>query len=368
MAKTRSAFGTIEKRETNVYRVRWYDKKGERHSETVKGPKIRAQRRLAEIQLGIYGTGEAVTYRELWSEVVAPTFTTLSDHTVREYERVWSVELEPRIGGDVISTTDWKRVESVLWEIQASSVQHKAFRLWRKMLNIAIREGYIDRNPCDRSIRLRQHVRRRKVLLESQEVLQWMRDIRGLKYEPVLLALCGGGLRPAEAMALEWSDVEPYELGGTVYAKVDVSKVVVPGKDGAYIRESTKNATSTRVVLIGEPWASRLLELRSDGYLCPNRDGKPSLATTAAHNYKNWCDRHGVKHVTFENMRSSYATMHGEAGSVGSLVSFSMGHSDGTTRTNFYQTATLKGLAMIADNLAEYLWSMCPCSKQPKDF
>lgn len=351
---TRSAFGTIEKRAHNVYRIRWRDGEA-RRSETVHGTKYAAQRRLAEIQLSKYGSYEAINYETYWNDTVKPTFSGLSDHTIKEYERVWAVELAPRIAEDSVASTDWKRVQAVIDEIKASSVQRKAFRLWRKILNMAIRDSIRATNPCDRSIRMKQHVRRRKVLLESQEVSAWMETIRDIELEPLLLVLAGGGLRPGEALALTWDDIQPYELGGTTYAKVEIGKVLVQASGEAYIRDSTKNSTSTRVQLIGAPWAARILELRSDGYLVPNGDNGPLAPSTAAHSYKKWCLANGVKHVTMENLRSSYATIHGEAGSLDSLVSFSMGHSDGTTRSANYQTATLKGLAMIADCMAEYL-------------
>lgn len=55
-------------------------------------------------------------------------------------------------------------------------------------------------------------------------------------------------------------------------------------------------------------------------------------------------------------MRSIYATWHGEAGSPDSLVSLSMGHSDGTTKGRNYQMSTKKGLILIADLLTDYIY------------
>lgn len=351
----RSAFGSIEKRAHNVYRLRWRDEGGSRRSETVHGTKYAAQRRLAEIQLSKYGSYEDINYETYWNDTVKPTFSGLSDHTVKEYERVWKVELAPLIQDASIAETTWKDVQSVMDGISASSVQRKAFRLWRKILNMAIRDGIRTTNPCDRSIRLKQHVKRRKVLLESQDVRAWMESIRGYEYEVLLLILAGGGLRPGEALALTTADVEPYELGGDVYAKVDISKVVVQASGDSYVRPTTKNGSSNRVQLIGKPYAPRILELVEGGYLDALQQNGTLKPSTVAHSYKKWCAATGVTHVTMENLRSSYATMHGEAGSLDSLVSFSMGHSDGSTRAANYQTATLKGLAMIADSLAEYL-------------
>ena len=61
-------------------------------------------------------------------------------------------------------------------------------------------------------------------------------------------------------------------------------------------------------------------------------------------------------------MRTVYSDLHGEAGSPDGSVSLSMGHSDGTTRGNNYRTRRQKVLAMLADNMAEYLAEEAPCS------
>lgn len=50
-----------------------------------------------------------------------------------------------------------------------------------------------------------------------------------------------------------------------------------------------------------------------------------------------------------------------EAGSPDSLVSLSMGHSDGTTRGRNYQKHTRRGMALVADCLTDYLLESAPC-------
>lgn len=359
----RSAFGSIEKRAHNVYRIRWTAKDGSRKTETVHGPKVTAQQRLAQIQLGLYGGKSAMTYNEYWTVTVEPSLYVLAGNTQHEYRTSWTRYLEPSVGNMPMCETDWKLVEDVIGAIGSTSGQRKAHRLWRKILNMAIRDQRatnVTTNPCDRSIHMRQHVKREKVLLESQELIPWMRSIRGIKYEPLLLILSGSGMRPGEAIGLTWDKVEPVEILGTTYAKVRIDSTVTLVNNRLEHKE-TKNSTSTRTVLIGEPWASRILEIKSDGYLVPNAKNGPSSPATIAHNYKDWCATNNVKHVTMENMRTSYSTMCGEAGCVDSLVSFQMGHAGGSTRSRHYQTSTLKGLALVADTLFEYLWTVCPC-------
>ena len=132
--------------------------------------------------------------------------------------------------------------------------------------------------------------------------------------------------------------------------------------DGKVLKE-TKNGFSEREVVVGEPFRARILELsEGSGIALSSGGGSPgdpasyyTSPQTACRNYRGWCERHGVPYVAPKNLRSSYATLHGEAGSLDSLVSGSMGHSDGTTRGRHYQAVTRRGLALIADNLAEHL-------------
>lgn len=65
--------------------------------------------------------------------------------------------------------------------------------------------------------------------------------------------------------------------------------------------------------------------------------------------------RNGVPYVTEKDMRSSYATMMGEAMAPDSVVAGNMGHSDNTTKGTHYQRVTTRAKCMAADLLAESL-------------
>lgn len=100
--------------------------------------------------------------------------------------------------------------------------------------------------------------------------------------------------------------------------------------------------------------------MHKEGIVCPSgRHGSPIEEYASPHtigtNYRLWCERKNAPYVQPRYLRSSFATIHGEAGSPDSLVSGAMGHSDCTTKGKHYQQITRRGLALIADNLAEYL-------------
>lgn len=345
----RSVFGHIEKRARNVYRIRWTDASGKRRSKTVHGTRAVAQKELDAIDLGAHGATRSMTYAEYYDGMVRPTFSNLKPKTVAEYERLWSAELSGRIGGMDVGSATWRDVQSVIDMIGATSVQRKAFRLWRKIGNMAVRDGLASSNPCDGSIRFREHVKRDKGMIESADVKAFLGRIEGTKYEPVILCLIGGGLRLSEAVGLKWEDVE--EWNG--YAVLSIHRSVVTVGGVAVVQESTKTEKSRRECVIGQPFAARLLSLRSDGYIVGG--DAPTNPATMSHNWKKWCERRGMDYVRLSDMRSVYATLCGEGGCPDSLVSMAMGHSDGTTKGANYQMATRRGLALVADMYADLI-------------
>ena len=368
----RSNFGTIQYVYKGKYRVWWEagrmdDGKRKRASKIVNGTKDDAELYLAKIRVGLLGCSDDMTYNELWAAKVQPSFERdgLATKTVENYERVWARELRPRIGGELVASTTCGRAEDVLREIASPWVQRSAYQLWKKMCNIAIRHNVRPDNPIDKYIRLDRLPRSDKRLLDASEVAAWMESVRGIKYEALLLAECGGGLRHEEACGLLRSDVSRFDHRGRVYAAVNIDKALVATRHGRELKE-TKNGFSVREGIIGEPFASRLLELiQGDGPLCPSGEpretGKPwearhySSPISITKNYHRWCERNNVEYVTPGSLRKSWSIMHGEAGSPDSLVSLAMGHSDGTTRGRNYQRATRRGMVMIADLLTDLI-------------
>lgn len=364
----RSAKGHISQLGPNrwLVRVSVTSADGERRqpSRTIRGTRADAEAALA-VLLG-HGMPSGVTWGSFWSEAVEPTFGGLSPKTAHEYRRLWKRELEPRIGAEPVSRMDWHRANEVVTDISAPSVQRSAARLLRKMCNMAIRDRshLLAYNPVDRAIQYAPHRRKRKELVLAEDVHGFMESIRGTKYEPMILLELGAGLRPEEARALLWEDVRPYTLNGRTYCAVDVSKALTVVGNAPLFKE-TKNEGSERTAVCGEPFASRVLALSEGktGPLCPsgrprNEDEPAAWYTspaTIAHNWRAWCSKHDVRHVSDASMRSSYATMMGEAMAPDSVVAGNMGHTDGTVKGAHYQRITMRAKCMAADLLADLL-------------
>ena len=352
----RSAFGSVTKRAHNKYYIQWTDH-GVRRGKTINGTRATAQKELSRIALRLTHAGGSITYNEYWEEYVTPTFSALKPKTVSEYNRLWHVELERRIGAWKVDETTWRDVQRVIDDISAPSVQRKVCTLWKKIMNMAIRDEFAQKNPCT-GIKFAPAQKRTKVLLPATQLADYMAAIEGIAYEPILLVLLGGGLSVCEACALTWDDVTEWES----FALMSIDKDVVTCDGHALHQASTKNETRTREVVVGAPFARRLLAVKQERSLYSGLhsgkegellcEGAPS---TISHNYKAWCARHAIEYVRLGDMRSVYATWCGEAGCLDSLVSLQMGHKDGTTRGEHYQQATRMGKALVASTLGAYL-------------
>lgn len=362
-AKTRSSFGSVQYLSTDRYRVFWEappspDGKRVRRSKTVHGTRRDAEDFLAAMRLS---PGSAMTYRQLHIKM-AEDEAFLAENTRIEYERAWRI-IDAAVGGKQISSTTPSEAERVIRSAGSPSAQRKLLRYWRKMCNRAVHEGIIASNPIDRYIRVDRGRRKPKRLLRAEEITRWMHEVRGVKYEALLLCEIGGGLSPEEACALDWEDVEAISRNGREYALIRIEKALT-SVNGAKRLKGTKNDFRTREMVIGSPFAARILELsRGSGPICPNglprSDRHPEQCYTSpvtiSKNWKAWCERNGVPYVSQANMRSSFATLHGEALSPDSVVSGAMGHADGTTKARWYQGVTRTALVRIADNLASYI-------------
>lgn len=366
MSNARSHFGSIQYVSRGKYRVWFYetvDGDRKRRSKVVHGSRAAAEEFLASKML--CSPTFTTTYTQFWLSIVKPSMRGLAEKTVYEYERLWERELKPIIGDIAVSETTHGAANRILAQIDPPSVQHAAARLLKKIANMAVDEGLLAASPVNRRTRLDKHVKAEKELISSCDVYDWLDMIRGIKYEKALVACLGGGLRVEEAYALLHSDITPAERDGRLYAAVSVSKALVTVGSDVVLKE-TKTETSRRTVIIGEPFATVLLDAPSKGPICSGREPAQPLTArsfsspgTVTRNYREWCRRRDARYVQPKNLRSSFATMHGEAMTPDSVVSGIMGHDDGSTKGRNYQLVTSEAMMNAADNLANYVIKMC---------
>ena len=344
---TKATFGHIQRLGKDHFKCYWREN-GKQKTKTMHCTLEEANVFLAQKKIAFKSADSDMKWGEFWEIVAIPSMESLEAKTTHEYKRIWERELAPFLKNVRVSDTDEVIADESLARIDKASVQKAAKALGRKLCNLAIRKRLLQANPYV-GAKTKRHMERKKQPYSPAEVREWMESIRGIKYEPVLLCELGAGLRHEEACALTWEDVSEWQ-GKAV---LSVSKALVT-VNGTPMLKGTKTARSEREVVLGEPFASRLLELKCSGPIFKGQSGYAN-PNTLTHNYKSWCERHGVRYVCPKDLRSTFATLHAEAGSIDSLVAEAMGHTDGTTKGRHYQQTTRAGLSLIADNLALYL-------------
>lgn len=346
----RREFGSIVELEKGKrYQVFW-TAGGKRRSKRVSGTRKDASDYLAKVQSNVIGASADITYNQYWNTVVLPSFDGLAEKTVYEYERLWRVELQPRIGSYKVAATKYRNAQAVIDCISSATVQKKCRLLWHRICNMAIRDELLSSNPLQ-AVTTRKHELAEKNLPTRDEVLELLDIVQGIKYEPLILCSLGMGLRPEESYALDWEDLT-FEDG---FCTASICKTIVTVNGKAVMQDRTKTASSKREAMCGGIFAERLNDLSSGktGALCPSVNGHAS-PQTISHNWRQWCSRNGAKYISFEHMRSCYKTHAAAALIPAELVRLQMGHSGVGVAEQHYLVANKHLLRTVATMFAEY--------------
>ncbi|RGJ47466.1 hypothetical protein DXD59_00790 [Olsenella sp. TM06-36] len=257
--------------------------------------------------------GDNATLVDLWPSFLARCDAKgLTNATMADYEKQWRLRIEPEFGDATVSSIRYGRVQSWVYTLAPGVARH-AVRALKRLLNHAVDMGALDANPLV-GRRMDYPIDRRPVVARYQwgatEVMECMRRLRGERVEPLWLALVGGGLRVEEGLALDWSDVTFPEGAGGSLVRVMVTKAWTEA-DGL---KPPKNASSARVVPIGEPFAGRLMELRGDGPVYPLYRGAAARRWAAL--FREGGALHGMPPARLRDMRSVHETMMQEAGAL----------------------------------------------------
>ena len=169
------------------------------------------------------------------------------------------------------------------------------------------------------------------------ELTAILEDARGEVWEPLFIFGGFGGMRRSEAAGMRLEDVT--FRGGFAICDVNKGVQVVNREAGVH---PLKTKSSYRSVVVPEPGASRLRELKeeysADGYqwFTDNGFGQPANPDTVASAYRRWFTGKPYKFVPLKNLRASYATIMHELGVDFAMVSKMLGHTSPDTTYRFY--------------------------------
>ncbi|MDO5329049.1 MAG: site-specific integrase [Coriobacteriia bacterium] len=342
----RSSFGYIQKLPNKTYRVFWSDN-GKRCSKRLKTYK-QATEHLAKMRLRAGQCDYDITYYKYYKGVVETTYKELSPNTINEYKTAWNT-LEPKIGHLRICDTNWRLVQNTINSYKSWTRQFRALKLWRKIINLAMRDDIINSNPTS-DIKLTKPKKVDKKLYSKKELIEVLEQIRGTRYGLAVLMMCICGLRLEEYCGLNYRD---FDFGEEGWVYVSVNQAVT-SVNGTKVLKDVKTATSKRTVALHRDFRNYLSE--HEQYMKNKRTLKEYLCPQSFNrNYRKWCNNHNVHYMPMGYMRSVYATLSAEAGCIDSVVSKSMGHTGNDIRERNYMSVTMQMLKLNATQLAEYI-------------
>lgn len=323
----RSSFGCVQRLGADRYRLRWWADTPEgyrRVTETVRGTRREAERRMAEIRAGA----------DEQAERAARGVPTVGE----AFERWWLPDATERLQrGEVARGTydgrmgNWRRHVAPRWadvpvdRVRALDVQgwllgmtqspaNGSLAVLRQVLDYCTLYDIVPDNVARRRYKLPTAHRDMKdgayTLAELDRIAQ---AARGSACEAAMLLCMFGSARTGESLAVRLDEVtrEGYEGVALTVAQV-VRQLFADGTVGEDGR--LKTPQSVRPLVIPPPWGDRLWELAEDAraagdtWLCDDGLGRPSSRGVYAREWREACEAAGVEPRQARAARRSWET------------------------------------------------------------
>lgn len=306
--------------------------KRRRLSKVVRGSRKRAEEVKAELLMRA-GDPEAdmgrVTLDAFFRDRYMPDCRSrLRPNTCDHYEQRYRLYVQRPLGGMELRRITPAVVSSLLLSIDGENRRAEAFKTLRQALNKAVRWGVLASNPCDRADPPRPP-RYDPEVLDAEGAAFYIDWFRGEGIEPAVLAAIGGGLRRSEIVGLDWADLD----GG--WLTVDNAVTLAGGRPRD---DAPKTANGYRRVRLPDSVAERLEELRGEGPMVKDADGKrigPDVLTRAYQRSQARMPK-GAPRVPFKNLRHTSLTLAVEGGADLAAVSRRAGHASVAITSRYY--------------------------------
>lgn len=217
------------------------------HNKTIHGTKKDAQaylnKVLRERDMGTYIEPAKLSLDEYLAKWLATAAKPrLRPRTFESYERLLRCHVRPTLGNRALSAITPMEIQALYngmqeqKDLSARTVRY-VHAVLRNALGQAVKWRFLQQNPTD-NVDLPRQQREEMSPLSSEEVKHFLEACEEDRFGMVFRLLLTTGLRPGEALALRWSDVD-LEAG-----RLHVQRSLVPGKGF----EEPKTARARRVV------------------------------------------------------------------------------------------------------------------------
>lgn len=350
MAK--STWGTKREKSPGCWELR-YTVDGKRRSETFRGTRAQADRRLAELRIRLDDPSrvKSMTLAQFWDCVYHDEIRAgLAPSTVAGYEQVWRGSIRPAFGDRDMGAIRPRDIQRWLDGMTFGSARH-ARAVLSAMLSRAFALELVDDNPAQRRFVMpkaaKEGAQRTRDVYDEYELESVFMACRGEVWEAAFILSAFGGASRSEAMSPRVAEVGFVELDGETYAAVPIKRSVQRLKGEVVVSDRPKNEHRERTVIVPPPYSLRLraivreCEGRGDVWLTDDGFGYPMCPNNMASCYKRWFIGRPLRYIPFSNLRNAYGTIMHARGVDLSMVAKLMGHAQpGTTYRHYDRPST----------------------------
>ena len=181
----------------------------------------------------------------------------LRPNTLEGYMSAIKCHLMPKWSGREMESVTADELQAWVDSFERPGAAAKAFNTYRQIHRWYLRKYRVRIYDETQSVELPKHQRRKPSALTAKQANLAMRDMRGEEWEPCALIQLSCGLRPCEAIALTWADVNLSN------GEVSVTKGLHEAFGEVY-ESPTKTEKSTRTVVLPRYAVERLRDIRRE--------------------------------------------------------------------------------------------------------
>ncbi|MDO4800256.1 MAG: tyrosine-type recombinase/integrase [Bacillota bacterium] len=298
-----------------------------------------------------------LTFREVYEEWLTDYRTKVKESTLKFSEAKLRLHILPYIGGMYIGEITRQDAQRMMdrWSKEFAS-PGKVRAVAVQVFNFAKEQEYIDRCPFDTVKTPRNQKSKTFENYYDRDQLRCFLAALDQFAPPLWRAyfytLALTGMRRAEALALDWSDID--FSAKTIRINKAVSKKFIKAEIS-----SPKTAASNRTISIGDDLIAILLEYRGEaartGLIFPNSKSEPITLSLPTMKMNAILKKAGLPHLTPHGLRHTHCCLLFEAGASIAQVQHRLGHADVKITLEVYNHITRQREVEVPNLLSNYL-------------
>ena len=246
---------------------------------------------------------------------------TLHPNTFKDYAQVIRDHINPSVGLIRLKDLDQDHIQefySIKLDNGTSPTRVRYIHaVLNRALNLAVRWGYIDRNPA-KFVNKPKQLRKEMNTLSAEQVRIFLVKSRGSRYGPLFYLAVTTGLRKGEILGLRWSDID-WE-SRSLRIQRQLQRVHGEG----LIFSKPKSRSGRRLIMLGSTTTQKLqdhkryqqMQIQDAGkewealdLVFPESNGSPTKPRKVTRHFKTILLEADLPNIRFHDLRHTSATL-----------------------------------------------------------